>query len=99
MHAAALAFTTALLRARAQNVIPFVANVRGSDAVCERIGAYGLTLRWQLTDGALHADANLSPDAVNGFPDRLAGETFYATHGETYHAGCAPAWAVRWART
>jgi maltooligosyltrehalose trehalohydrolase len=98
-HAAALAFTTALLHARAHNVIPFVANVRGSDAVCERIGATGLTLRWKLADGMLHADANLAPDPLDGFPERVTGESFYATHGEAYHAGRAPAWAVRWART
>jgi maltooligosyltrehalose trehalohydrolase len=98
-HAAALSFTTALLHARAKHVIPFVANVRGTDAVCERIGTNGLALRWQLADGMLHADANLSGEVLGDFPERLTGETFYSTHDAVYHAGRAPAWAVRWART
>jgi maltooligosyltrehalose trehalohydrolase len=98
-HAAALSFTTALLHARAKHVIPFVANIRGTDAVCERIGTNGLALRWQLADGMLHADANLSGEVLCDFPERLTGETFYSTHDAVYHAGRAPAWAVRWART
>jgi malto-oligosyltrehalose trehalohydrolase len=98
-HAAALAFTTAILHARAHHVVPFVADVRGTDAVCERIGASGLALRWKLADGTLHADANLSGDALDGFPERLTGETFYTTHDPIYHGRRAPAWAVRWSRT
>jgi malto-oligosyltrehalose trehalohydrolase len=98
-HAAALAFTTALLHARAQHVVPFVANLRGTDAVCERIGTIGLALRWKLADGMIHADANLSGDALAGFPERATGETFYTTHDAAYHGGRAPAWAVRWSRT
>ncbi len=98
-HAAALAFTTALLQARARHVVPFTADVRGTDAVCERIGDGGLALRWKLADGMLHADANLSPDALGGFPERVTGELFYATHEAVYGAGRAPAWAVRWSRT
>ena len=98
-HAAALAFTTALLHARAQHVVPFVANVRGTDAVCERIGTIGLALRWKLADGTIYADANLSGDALDGFPERVTGETFYTTHDAAYHGGRAPAWAVRWSRT
>jgi maltooligosyltrehalose trehalohydrolase len=99
-HAATLAFTTALLQTRAREVVPFVAGLRGSDGVCERIGTAGLALRWKLSDGMLHADANLSGDAPAGFPERLTGETFYATHDErAYRDGRAPAWAVRWSRT
>jgi len=98
-HAAALAFTTALLHARAQHVVPFVANVRGTDAVCERIGTIGLALRWKLADGTIYADANLSGDALDGFPEHVTGETFYTTHDAAYHGGRAPAWAVRWSRT
>jgi maltooligosyltrehalose trehalohydrolase len=98
-HAAALAFTTALLHVRAQYVIPFVANVNGGDAVYERIGANGLALRWKLADGMLHADANLLGEALDGFPERITGETFYTTHDAIYHGGRAPAWAVRWSRT
>jgi maltooligosyltrehalose trehalohydrolase len=98
-HASALAFTTALLHSRAQNVIPFVADVRGTDAASERIGTNGLALRWKLADGTLHADANLSGEALSGFPERITGETFYSTHDGVYHDGCAPAWAVRWSRT
>jgi malto-oligosyltrehalose trehalohydrolase len=98
-HAAALEFTTSLLHARALNVVPFVESVRGTDAACERIGAGGLTLRWKLADGMLHADANLSDAELDGFPERLTGETFFSTHGEAYRDGRAPAWAVRWSRT
>jgi malto-oligosyltrehalose trehalohydrolase len=98
-HAAALAFTTALLHARARNVTPFVANVRGTDAVCERIGTTGLALRWKLANGMLHADANLSGEALDGFPERVPGEPFYALHDAVYRGGRAPAWAVRWSRT
>jgi malto-oligosyltrehalose trehalohydrolase len=98
-HAAALAFTTALLHARSHHVIPFTANVRGTDAVCERIGSGGLALRWKLADGMLHADANLSGEALAGFPERVTGETFYTTHDAAYRGGRAPAWAVRWSRT
>ena len=98
-HAAALAFTTALLHARTQHVVPFVENVRGTDAACERIGTSGLALRWKLADGILHADANLSDSVLAGFPERATGETFYASHDAVYPGGRAPAWAVRWART
>jgi maltooligosyltrehalose trehalohydrolase len=98
-HAAALAFTTALLHTRAHHVVPFVANVRGTAAVCERIEPAGLALRWQLADGMLHADANLSSGALEGFAERVTGETFYATHDDAYRGGRAPAWAVRWSRT
>jgi maltooligosyltrehalose trehalohydrolase len=98
-HAAALAFTTALLHVRAQHVIPFITNVRGSDACCKRIGTSGLALRWKLADGMLHADANLSGETLGGFPERVTGETFYAIHDAVYHGGRAPAWAVRWSRT
>jgi len=98
-HAAALAFTTALLHARAQHVIPFVANVHGTDALCERIGSSGLALRWNLAGGMLHADANLAGEPLDGFPERPIGETFYATHDAVHPAGRAPAWAVRWSRT
>ncbi|HEV8022901.1 MAG TPA: malto-oligosyltrehalose trehalohydrolase [Candidatus Lustribacter sp.] len=98
-HAAALALTTAVLRARMRYVVPVNAGVRGSDATCERVGATGLRLRWKLADGALYADANLGGEALDGFPERLTGETFFATHGEVYRDGRAPAWSVRWART
>ena len=98
-HAEALAFTTAVLHARAQHVLPAIARVRGEDATCERIGAHGLALRWALPDGMLHADANLSPDHTDGFAERLTGETFFTTHGETHRDGRAPGWAVRWSRT
>ena len=99
-HAATLALTTALLATRARHVMPVVANVRGSDAICERIGAGGLGLRWKLADGMLHADANLTDAPLAGFPERVTGETFYATHDEAvYRDGRAPAWAVRWSRT
>ena len=98
-HAAALAFTTALLHARTQHVVPFVADVRGTDAVCERISTAGLGLRWKLADGMLHADANLSGDALDGFSERVTGEAFYTTHDAAYRGGRAPAWAVRWSRT
>jgi maltooligosyltrehalose trehalohydrolase len=98
-HAEALAFTTSVLQARAQHVIPAVAGVRGTDAVYERVGTYGLALRWTLPDGMLHADANLCPDPMDGFTERLTGETFFATHGEAHRDGCAPGWAVRWSRT
>ncbi len=98
-HTAALAFTTELLHARARHVVPFIANVRGTDAVCERIEPAGLALRWKLADGMLHADANLSGDALGGFTERVTGETFYTTHGDAYRGGYAPAWAVRWSRT
>jgi maltooligosyltrehalose trehalohydrolase len=97
-HAAALAFATELLRLRARYVLPVNADVRGSDAVCERIGAGGLALRWKLADGVLCADANLGDEPLDGFPERLPGETFYATHEATYRGGRAPAWAVRWSR-
>jgi malto-oligosyltrehalose trehalohydrolase len=98
-HAAALALTTALLQARAHYVVPVIASVRGSDAFCERVGTTGLRLRWALADGALHADANLGSEVLDGFPERLTGETFFATHGEVYRDGRAPAWGVRWSRT
>jgi maltooligosyltrehalose trehalohydrolase len=98
-HADALAFTTTLLHLRAQHVTPASANVRGSDAACERIGTTGLKLRWQLADGVLHADANLSGAALDGFPECAPGETFYATERAAYRDGRAPAWAVRWSRT
>jgi len=98
-HAEALAFATAVLHARAKHVTPAIADVRGSDATFERIGSTGLALRWKLADGMLHCDANLSPDPCDGFPERLTGETFFATHGETFAAGRAPGWAVRWSRT
>ena len=98
-HAAALAFTTKLLHARAQHVVPFVEHVCGTDAACDRIGTSGLVLRWKLADGTLHADANLSGAPLTGFPERLTGESFYATHDEVYPGGRAPAWAVRWTRT
>ena len=65
----------------------------------ERIGASGLALRWKLAGGMLHADANLSETELDGFSERLPGTTFFSTHGEAYHAGRAPAWAVRWSRT
>jgi maltooligosyltrehalose trehalohydrolase len=99
LHAAALAFTRALLQARALHVVPFTEHVRGTDAACERIGPSGLALRWKLADGMLHADANLSGASLAGFPERLNGATFYATHDEVYRDGRAPAWAVRWTRT
>jgi maltooligosyltrehalose trehalohydrolase len=98
-HAEALAFTTAVLHARAERVIPAIAGVRGEDATCERIGAGGLRLSWKLADGMLHADANLAGEPGTGFAERLTGETIFSTHGETYHHGTAPAWAVRWSRT
>jgi maltooligosyltrehalose trehalohydrolase len=98
-HAEALAFTTSVLHARATYVIPAVAKVRGTDATCERIEAHGLSLRWNLPNGTLRCDANLSPDLADGFADCPAGETFFTTHGETYRDGRAPGWAVRWSRT
>jgi len=98
-HAAALAFTTAVLHARAQHVMPVVAGLRGSASHVERIGSTGLALRWTLADGVLHADANLSGDPCAGFAERSTGETFFSTHGETYADGRAPGWAVRWSRT
>jgi maltooligosyltrehalose trehalohydrolase len=98
-HAAALAFTTELLRLRARYVLPVNENVRGSDALCERIGGCGLALRWTLADGMLCADANLSDEPLEGFPERLPGETLYATHDAAYRDGCAPPWSVRWSRT
>jgi len=98
-HAQTLAFTTALLQLRARHVVPWSADVRGSDAACERIGSSGLALRWKLADGVLHADANLADEAHDGFAERLTGATWYASHGETYRNGRAPGWSVRWSRT
>ena len=98
-HAEALAFTTSVLHTRARHVIPVIADLRGTDAACDRIGTHGLALRWALRDGMLHCDANLRPDHTDGFPERSTGETFFATHGETYRDGRAPAWAVRWSKT
>ena len=88
-----------MLQARAQYVVPIAAGVRGSDAASERVGTTGLRLRWTLAGGVLHADANLGGTVLDGFPERLTGETFFATHGELYRDGRAPAWSVRWART
>ena len=98
-HAAALAYTTAVLHARATHVIPLNADVLGTAAAIERIGTHGLALRWALADGMLHADANLAPAPCDGFAERLTGETFFHTHGATYADGRAPAWGVRWSRT
>jgi maltooligosyltrehalose trehalohydrolase len=98
-HARALAFTTAVLHARAQHVIPVIAGLRGTSAAYARIREAGLALRWALADGTLHCDANLGPDHCDDFPERLTGETFFATHGEPYAGGRAPGWAVRWSKT
>jgi maltooligosyltrehalose trehalohydrolase len=98
-HAEALAYMTAVLHARAKQVIPFIAHVTGNDSGAERIGTTGLTLRWALPDGTLRADANLGAEHCDGFPERLDGETFFATHGDVHRDGRAPAWAVRWSRT
>jgi maltooligosyltrehalose trehalohydrolase len=98
-HADALAFTTAVLQARAAYIIPIAGGLRGVDATFERIGPGGVRLSWKLADGMLHADANLASEACAGFAERLTGETFFTTHGETYPDGQAPAWAVRWSRT
>jgi maltooligosyltrehalose trehalohydrolase len=98
-HAEALAFTTAVLQARAAHVIPVIDGLRGADATFERSGAGGVRLGWQLADGMLHADANLANEPGAEFAERLIGETFFTTHGETYDDGRAPAWAVRWSRT
>jgi malto-oligosyltrehalose trehalohydrolase len=98
-HAEMLAFVTAVLHARRRHVAPFVGGVHGTGAAYERIGEHGLRFRWQLRDGLLQADANLCERREPFFDERLAGETFFATHGAVYEDGRAPEWSVRWSRT
>jgi malto-oligosyltrehalose trehalohydrolase len=95
-HARMLAFTRSVLEARRRFVMPVAAGVRGVDAAVERIGPAAVALRWTVRHGTLQADAQLGGESAAGFAERLAGETFFSTHGETYAGGVAPAWSVRW---
>jgi maltooligosyltrehalose trehalohydrolase len=98
-HARMLAFTRSVLAARHRAIVPIAARLRGVDASVERIGEAAFALRWDLGDGALHADANLTAATAPGFAERLTGKSFFTTHGETYRDGIAPPWSVRWTRT
>jgi maltooligosyltrehalose trehalohydrolase len=98
-HAAMLAFTRTVLHARLRHVVPFARDIHGTDATNTPIGDRAFTLRWDLADGILHADANLSDEPCPGFAERSNGATFFHTHGETYADGIAPPWSVRWSRT
>ncbi len=97
-HARVLAFATELLHQRAIHVAPYVAELRGTDARFERIGATGLRFHWNLPGGTLHCDANLGDEPLRAMQVRLDGTTFAATHDATYPDGIAPAWSVRWSR-
>jgi len=86
-----------LLRLRAAQIVPRNAGVTGRDAYGAMIGARGFRANWRLADARrLHVDANLAGEAATAFAEVLPGTLLYATHGERYADGIAPAWAVRW---
>ena len=85
-----------LLYVRATDIVPRIGGLRGRDARYVIAGERGLRMTWQTADGTLRADINLSPDIATGFTERLPGRLLFATHGETYAGGAAPAWSVRW---
>ena len=96
-HAKWLAFYTELLAVRARAIAPRIAALRGNDASFERVGEFGLRLRYALPGGTtLSLDANLGPKPSDvlalDIEDR---ETIYTTH-ENATAQHVPAWYARW---
>lgn len=95
-HATALARTRAILAARRQFITPRNESLTGANASSERIGERGMRVTYHGGDWELHVDAQLAGEPGSGFATTLPGTMIYATHGDRYDDGIAPAWAVRW---
>jgi maltooligosyltrehalose trehalohydrolase len=95
-HRTMLEHYRALLRIRASEIVPHIANLRGRDARYVIADERGLRVTWETQTATLHADINLSNGAAAGFTETLPGRLLFATHGDVYEYGIAPAWSVRW---
>jgi malto-oligosyltrehalose trehalohydrolase len=106
-HRAWLEYYSMLLALRAAEIAPRSANVRGSDASCERFGPYGLRLRYRMDDGrTLRLEANLGPDAAAGLFEASVGRVIFASQAAlseqqaaALEQPAAPPWSVRWTLT
>jgi maltooligosyltrehalose trehalohydrolase len=96
-HRAWLDYYRRLLAIRRDEIAPRIADVTGSDASFEPIGAYGLSARFRLSDGAtLVLEANFGGREQAGFRTLPSGYVVFSTHDPTYSNSVAPPWSVRW---
>jgi malto-oligosyltrehalose trehalohydrolase len=81
-----------ILQVRSQQIVPRLSGIArgGSHAV---LGPSAVTVRWQLADGALVLDANLSPQPVSVAASEAAGTIW--SEGAAHAGGLGP-WSVRW---
>ena len=96
-HRSWLAYYRRLLAIRRDEIAPRIADVAGSDASFETIGARGLGARYRLSDDTtLVLEANFGNSAQAGFRSRPSGYVVFATHDPAYSDTIAPPWSVRW---
>jgi hypothetical protein len=89
-----LAHYTALLALRRSEIVPLVDGVSGRDASFTTIGSGGVHATWKVRGKALHLDANLTAQPLDGFQKFAPGRLIYGA--AEYGHGTAPAWSVRW---
>ena len=93
-HAAVFRAYRDLLSVRARYVVPLLPHLRGAGEYT-LIGKGALRVRWNAVNGAqLTLLANLSAEAVSGFPD-ADGQLLWE-QGQIEANGTYPAWTVRW---